>query len=103
MYNVRQGFTGPIYPVNPRYDHIEGLACFPSVMDVPDPVDVAILFVPAPAVPDMVSQCARRGLRGVIVESGGFSEAQTADPCRPGYKISPRRPGFGYGVPTVWD
>ncbi|MCF8119939.1 MAG: CoA-binding protein [Deltaproteobacteria bacterium] len=74
LYNVRQGFTGPIYPVNPRYDHIEGLACFPSVMDVPDPVDVAILFVPAPAVPDMVSQCARRGLRGVIVESGGFSE-----------------------------
>jgi acyl-CoA synthetase (NDP forming) len=74
VYNARQGFKGRIYPVNPRYREIDGIPCFPSVMDVPDPVDMAILFVPAPAVPDLAAQCARRGIRGVIVESGGFSE-----------------------------
>lgn len=74
LYNVRQGFTGCIYPVNPRYSQIDGIPCFPSIMDVPDPVDMAILFVPAPAVPDLAKQCARRGIRGIIVESGGFSE-----------------------------
>ncbi|MGM0427966.1 MAG: acetate--CoA ligase family protein [Thermodesulfobacteriota bacterium] len=74
LFNAIQGFTGSIYPVNPRYDEIEGIPCFPSIMDIPDPVDMAILFVPAPAVPDMATQCARRGIRGIIVESGGFSE-----------------------------
>ncbi|MCF8146500.1 MAG: CoA-binding protein [Deltaproteobacteria bacterium] len=74
VYNARQGFKGKIYPVNPRYREIDGIPCFPSIMDVPDPVDMAILFVPAPAVPDLAAQCARRGIRGIIVESGGFSE-----------------------------
>jgi len=74
VYNARQGFKGRIYPVNPHYREIDGIACFPSIMDVPDPVDMAILFVPAPAVPDLAAQCARRGIRGIIVESGGFSE-----------------------------
>ncbi|MBW2050511.1 MAG: CoA-binding protein [Deltaproteobacteria bacterium] len=75
LYNVMRGFKGPIYPVNPRYQEIDGLPCFPSIMEVPDPVDLAILFIPAPLVPEVVTQCARRGIRGVIVESGGFSEA----------------------------
>jgi acyl-CoA synthetase (NDP forming) len=74
VYNARKGFKGRIYPVNPRYREIDGIPCFPSIMDVPDPVDMAILFVPAPAVPDLAAQCARRGIRGIIVESGGFSE-----------------------------
>ena len=74
LYNAMKGYTGKIYPVNPRYPEIDGIPCFPSVMDVPDPVELAILFVPAPAVPELTLQCARRGIRGVIVESGGFSE-----------------------------
>jgi len=74
LYNVRQGFEGNIYPVNPRYREIDGIPCFASIMDVPDPADMAILFIPAPAVPELALQCARRGIRGVIVESSGFSE-----------------------------
>jgi len=74
LYNARQGFTGGIYPVNPRYSEIDGMPCFPSIMEVPDPVDMAILFVPAPAVPKLAEQCVQRGIRGIIVESGGFSE-----------------------------
>ena len=74
VYNAGRGFKGHIYPVNPHYREIDGIPCFPSIMDVPDPVDMAILFVPAPAVPDLAGQCARRGIQGVIVQSSGFSE-----------------------------
>jgi len=74
LFNIRQGFTGGIYPVNPRYSAIDGMPCYPSILEVPDPVDMAILFVPAPGVPQVAEHCAQRGIRGMIVESGGFSE-----------------------------
>ena len=68
------GFPGPVYPVNPKRDRILGLRAYPSVEDVPDPVDLAVILIPAPAVPEAVEACGRRGLRGVIVVSGGFRE-----------------------------
>ncbi len=74
LTNLLNGFCGKIYPVNPRYAAIEGLTCYPRVLDVPDPVDLAIVFVPAPLVPDAVRQCAIRKIPGVMIESGGFSE-----------------------------
>lgn len=74
LTNLLKGFSGKIYPVNPRYTAIEGLPCYPRVPDVPDPVDLAIVFVPGPMVPDAVRQCALRGIPGVMIESGGFSE-----------------------------
>ena len=57
LFNLKQGYTGRIYPVNPRYEEVEGLRCYPSVEAVPDPVDLALIFVPAPLVPG-VSICA---------------------------------------------
>lgn len=75
LHNLTRGFDGPVYPVNPRYETIDGLACFPSVADVPDPVDLAIVFVPGPKVPGLIRQCAQRGIRGVMIESSGFAEA----------------------------
>ena len=72
--NLITGFTGGIYPVNPRYSEINGLKCYPSVLDVPDPVDLAIVFIPAGLVPDAIAECAERGIRGVMIESGGFAE-----------------------------
>ncbi len=68
------GFPGPVYPVNPRRDTILGLRAYASVEDVPDPVDLAVILIPAPAVPQAVEACGRRGIRGVIVVSGGFRE-----------------------------
>ena len=47
LNNVMKGFNGGIYPVNPGYPEINGLKCYPSVLEVPDPVDLAIIFVPA--------------------------------------------------------
>jgi acyl-CoA synthetase (NDP forming) len=78
LTNLMQGFSGKIYPVNPRYASIEGLICYPRVLDVPDPVDLAIVFVPAPLVPDVIRECAIRKIPGVMIESGGFSETGEA-------------------------
>ncbi len=72
--NLLAGFKGPIYLVNPNYKEIEGLTCFPSLDSIPDPVDLAIILVPAPSVPAVLEACARKSIRGVIIESAGFAE-----------------------------
>ena len=75
LNNLIKGFKGGIYPVNPAYSEIDGLPCFPSVLEVPDPVDLAIIFVPAPLVPRVLRECAERGIKGAMIESGGFAES----------------------------
>ncbi len=67
-------YPGPIYPINPTAREILGRTCYPSIADVPDPVDLAVIVVAAPAVAAMVDQCGKRGIRHVVVVSGGFSE-----------------------------
>jgi acyl-CoA synthetase (NDP forming) len=74
LKNLLKGFKGNIYPVNPAYTEIEGLKCYQTVKDVPDPVDLAIVFVPARLVPDVIRDCAKRKIPGVMIESGGFAE-----------------------------
>jgi len=74
LKNLIAGYQGRIYPINPRYDKIEGLPAFPSVSAVDGPVDLAIVFVPAQATPNAIEDCIRKGVSGVIIESGGFAE-----------------------------
>jgi acyl-CoA synthetase (NDP forming) len=78
LKNVRTGFQGPIYPVNPLCDQIDGLRCYSSVLDISEPVDLALVYVPARLVPAVVRQCAQRGVPGVIIESAGFAETGAA-------------------------
>ncbi|MCX7982385.1 MAG: CoA-binding protein [Syntrophales bacterium] len=73
--NLKIGYDGPIYPVNPRYDSIDDLPCYPDIASIPDPVDLAIIFIPAHAVPKAVAECADRGIKGVMIQSSGFAEA----------------------------
>jgi acyl-CoA synthetase (NDP forming)/RimJ/RimL family protein N-acetyltransferase len=68
------GFAGPVYPVHPEARHIGGVRAYPSVLDVPDQVDLAVVAVPAAGVAEVVEQCGRKGVRGVVVVSGGFGE-----------------------------
>ncbi|MHB8908938.1 MAG: acetate--CoA ligase family protein [Syntrophales bacterium] len=75
LKNILFGYRGRIYPVNPKYPEIEGLKCYPSIGAIPGPVDLAIVFVPAPLVPAAVEECAAKGVRGVMIESGGFAES----------------------------
>jgi acyl-CoA synthetase (NDP forming) len=74
LVNLTLGYGGPIYPVNPRYSEILGRTCYPSVSAVPDPVDLALIFIPAPGVPQILEECAARRIKGAIIESGGFAE-----------------------------
>lgn len=73
--NLKTTFKGRIYPINPQYSEIEGLPCFPSINDVADPVDLAIIFIAAAQVPDALERCAQKGVRGILIQSGGFAEA----------------------------
>jgi len=72
--NLLVGFKGGIFPVNRSYQEIEGLPCFPSLEDIPDPIDLAIVLVPASSVPSVLEACAAKGVRRVIIESAGFAE-----------------------------
>ncbi|HMK74873.1 MAG TPA: acetate--CoA ligase family protein [Thermodesulfobacteriota bacterium] len=72
--NLLLGFQGAVYPINPNYKEIEGLPCFSSLEDIPHPIDLAIVLVPASSVPSVLEACAVKGIRRVIIESAGFAE-----------------------------
>ena len=71
---VTGDFTGRVYAVNPSADAVSGLPTYPSVSEIPDDVDVAIVAVPAEAVHDVVLDCAAKGVHGLVVISSGFAE-----------------------------
>jgi len=68
------GFEGGIYPVNPGADQILGLTSYPDVALVPDPVDLAVVVLPAPMTPKVLRDSGERGIKAVIIISGGFRE-----------------------------
>ncbi len=71
---VAGGFTGPVYPVNPRGGEIAGITAFPTIGDVPDEVDLAVVVVPAERVAEVVEQCGEKHVGGLVVISAGFAE-----------------------------
>jgi acetyl-CoA synthetase len=71
----RIGYTGKIWPVNPRRDSIEGVPCFPDVAALPEPPDAGFVAVPAAATVEVVAALARRGAGGVVCHASGFAEA----------------------------
>src|SRR5579875_3914001 len=71
---LRSGFEGRLYPVNPDAAHVGGVPAYPSVLDIPGDIDLAVIAVPAATVPAVVEQCAQRHVRGLVVISGGFGE-----------------------------
>ncbi len=68
------GFEGPVFPVNPATVSVAGVRAYGSVLDVPDNIDLAVVVVPAPAVPEVVEQCAEKHVRGLVIISAGFAE-----------------------------
>ncbi len=67
-------FPGRIYPVNPRATEILGYKAYPSVSAIPEPVDLVIVSVPAPAVPAVLEDCIAANARNVQVFTAGFEE-----------------------------
>lgn len=64
-----------LYPINPKAKEILGQTAYPSVLDVPDPIDLAVIAIPYPAVPAAVAECGEKGIPAAIVISAGFREA----------------------------
>jgi acetyl coenzyme A synthetase (ADP forming)-like protein len=95
---LRGGFRGPIYPINPKAREIAGLRAFPSMRELPGPVDLAVIAVPATAVPAVVDDCAARGVRGLVVISAGFAEAGPEGSARQKALVEQVR---GYGMRLV--
>ena len=71
---IESGYKDGIYPVNPSADEILGLKTYKSVLDIPDPVDAAVITIPAKFVLDVVPECGEKGIKGLIVITSGFSE-----------------------------
>ncbi len=74
LKNVVETFRGKVYPINPRADRILGLKCYPSVLNVEDDIDVAVIAVPASVVPQVLEDCGKKGIPFVIIISAGFRE-----------------------------
>jgi len=68
------GFKGPIFPINPKADEVRGVKAYKSILDAPDNIDVVHMVIPAKFVPQAVEDCGKKGVKNIIINSGGFSE-----------------------------
>ncbi len=71
---LKSGFTGKVYPVNPKYETLLGEKCYASAADLPEAPDLAIIATPAPTVAPILDTCGKRGVRRAVVLSAGFRE-----------------------------
>jgi acetyltransferase len=75
MENLKNGgFSGPIFPINPKRDQVLGLPAFPSVGAVGKPIDLAVLCIPIAAAPSVIEECAAAGVGSAIITSAGGKE-----------------------------
>ena len=71
---VGHGYTGTVFPVNPAATSVHSVKCYPDVGAIPDPLDLAVIAVPAARVPGVLEGCAAKGVKAVCVISAGFGE-----------------------------
>jgi len=75
LHNIIEGdFNGVVYPVHPKAPFVHSMKAFPSILDVPDKIDLAFVIVPYSQVLPVVEDCGRKGVRGLCVISAGFRE-----------------------------
>jgi acyl-CoA synthetase (NDP forming)/GNAT superfamily N-acetyltransferase len=105
LENIRAGgYAGRLYTVNPRARQIDGDRCLDSVLDLPEPADLAVIAVPAPAVLGVAGQCGQRGVRSLVVITSGLDAAACADllaVCRRHGMRLVGPDGFGVAVPGI--
>src|SRR5437764_9609929 len=70
----KNGYPGKLYPVNPNYEEIAGVRCFPSIGAIAGPIDLALIAIPAAGVLQSLEECARAGVRNAVIISSGFAE-----------------------------
>lgn len=69
------GFTGKLYPVNPSYSEVLGMKVYPTVNDIADSVDLAVVITPPHTVPTIIEQCAQKGVKAAVIVSENFADA----------------------------
>ncbi len=74
LVNLSRSFRGRVYAVNPKYREIEGVPSYPSILDIPDEVDLAVIALRAQLVPGAVREAGEKGVKGVVIVAGGFAE-----------------------------
>ncbi len=80
MKNLVEGkYAGKIYPVNPKYDEVMGFKCVSKITQIKGRIECVVISIPAQAVPEVLRQAAKKGAKGAVIISGGFSEAGRTD------------------------
>src|SRR5208337_2747038 len=69
LRNSLVGYKGKLYAVNPKYNEILGVPCYPDIRSIPDNFDLALYFIPARLLPETIRECARKGVKAIIIES----------------------------------
>jgi acyl-CoA synthetase (NDP forming)/GNAT superfamily N-acetyltransferase len=72
---LRSNFSGPVYPVNAEARSVRGVRAYPSVTDIPDPVDLAVVAIPAAGIDEVMDSCLEKGVKALVVVSSGFADA----------------------------
>lgn len=72
---MEEKYEGRIYPVNPNEKKILGFKCYPSIGDIPDPVDAVLITTPAKTIPGILKDCAKKEVKGAVIIAGGFGES----------------------------
>jgi len=89
----RHGFRGGVYPINPKYDEIAGYRCYPSLKDLDQPCDIAVIALPAAHVAEMVTQCGACRIPYGVVLGGGFREVGAEGLAREQAMVAAARAG----------
>ncbi len=71
---ISNPFGGTVYPVNPKRQNVLGIRAYPSLSEIPEDVDLAVIATPAPTVPGIIRECIEEGVRGAVIISAGFKE-----------------------------
>ncbi|HEY6493649.1 MAG TPA: CoA-binding protein [Trebonia sp.] len=77
-FMAKYGFPGRVYPVNGKGGEVQGVPAFASILDIPEPVDLALVMVRAALVPSVLRECASAGVKAVVILSSGFGEGMGA-------------------------
>ncbi len=76
---IETGYTGRIFPINPKYEELMGVRCYPSIMSLPEVPDLAAIIVPFEKIADVLAECGDRGIKTGIIITAGFAEKGTDD------------------------
>ena len=71
---ISSPFGGAVFPINPKRSSLLGIKAYPTIKDVPDPVDLAVIVTPATSIPGIIGECIEAGVKGAIIISAGFKE-----------------------------